>query len=339
MPRVSPRLRKRKIMQEKQCETPPGGKDLLTFPVPDAFDGMRLDQCLVHFCPDRSRSRLQTLIKDKHVFLDGKEITQPKSPVRKGMILSVENIPDQMPPTRAQGEKIPLDILYEDDCMLVINKPPDMVVHPAAGNWSGTVVNALLGREKLLQEELLSESDPLRPGIVHRLDKDTSGCLAIAKTPFALAKLSEAFAQRSTSKTYCAILRGHPEMLSGEIRNSIARHQTDRKKMAITKEGGKEAHTAYQIVRKGFIDRIPACVAHIRIFTGRTHQIRVHMASLGHPVAGDLLYGTNRKLPAPRQMLHAWKLTLPHPLSGKELSLEAPLPEDFRQMLAEMKEN
>ena len=234
------------MVQEKQSETPLSEKEFLTFPLPETFDGMRLDQCLVHFCPDRSRSRLQTLIKEGHVFLDGKTITQPKFPVRRGMTLSMENIPDQMPPARAQGEEIPLDILYEDDCMLVINKPPDMVVHPAAGNWSGTVVNALLGREKLLQEDLLNESDPLRPGIVHRLDKDTSGCLAIAKTPFALAKLSEAFAQRTTSKTYCAILRGHPEVLSGEIRNSIARHKTDRKKMAITKEGGKEAHTAFR---------------------------------------------------------------------------------------------
>ncbi|MBO5724912.1 MAG: RluA family pseudouridine synthase [Lentisphaeria bacterium] len=312
--------------------------EMLTFTIPETFEGMRLDQCLVRFFPERSRSRLQTLVKEGHVFLDQSCITQPKHAVRKGMILAVEDVPDQMPPAIAQGEQIPLDILYEDECMLVINKPPSMVVHPAAGNWSGTVVNALLGREKLLQEDLLSESDPLRPGIVHRLDKDTSGCLAIAKTPLALAKLSEAFAKRSTSKTYCAILRGHPEKLSGEILNRIGRHKIDRKKMAIVAEGGKEAHTAYRIVQKGMIGNLPACLAHIRIFTGRTHQIRVHMASLGHPVAGDLLYGSSRKLPAERKLLHGLKRTLPNPVIGKELSLEAPLPADFLKMLSEMKE-
>ena len=168
------------------------------------------------------------------------------------------------------------------------------------------------------------------------LDKDTSGCLVVAKTPDALFKLSEAFSTRQVSKTYAAILYGHFAMQTGELHNLIGRHPADRKKMAVVKNGGREAITRFHITKAGTVNGIKASFAEIRIFTGRTHQIRVHMASLGHPVAGDAVYGGAKKLPAPRQMLHAWKLSIPHPKTGETMSFEAPFPEDFAQMLQRM---
>ena len=180
--------------------------------------------------------------------------------------------------------------------------------------------------------------DPLRPGIVHRLDKDTSGCLVVAKNPQSLAKISEAFAERKTSKTYLAVVCGHLNPKEGEIHTLIDRHPVDRKRRAVTTRGGKEAHTAYKVLREGFIHGVPASLLEVRIFTGRTHQIRVHMSHIGHPLAGDGMYGGAKRLPAPRQMLHAWKLTLPHPVTGKLLALEAPLPSDFSDYLKLMKE-
>ena len=180
--------------------------------------------------------------------------------------------------------------------------------------------------------------DPLRPGIVHRLDKDTSGCLVVAKTPQALAKLAESFADRKTSKTYLAVVYGHLKQKEGEIRTLIDRHPVDRKRRAVSKQSGKEAHTAYKVVREGRIGGVPASLLEVRIFTGRTHQIRVHMSHIGHPLAGDEMYGGAKRLPAPRQMLHAWKLSLPHPENGKLLELEAPLPNDFSAYLAKLRE-
>ncbi len=223
-------------------------------------------------------------------------------------------------------------MLYEDDSLLAINKDPGMVVHPAVGNWTGTLVNALLGRGT----GEFSDMDPLRPGIVHRLDKDTSGCLVVAKTPQALTRLADAFAERKTSKTYLAIVWGHPVPEEGEILTRIDRHPVDRKRRTVVTKGGKEARSVYKVVRKGYIGGIPASLVEVRIFTGRTHQIRVHMSHIGHPLAGDEMYGGAKRLPAPRQMLHAWKLNLPHPQTGELLSLEAPPPEDFTAFLARM---
>ena len=307
---------------------------ILNFQVPEQFAGMRLDLCLVQFCPERSRRRIQALICDGHVKVNGILCDRPKTAVAAGDALKVENVPDELPPQEALPENIPLSILYEDDSLLAVNKQPGMVVHPAVGNWTGTLVNALLGRGS----GDFGEMDPLRPGIVHRLDKDTSGCLVVAKNPHALTKLTDAFAERKTSKTYLAVVYGHLNPKEGEIRNRIDRHPVDRKRRTVVKEGGKEAHSAYKVVREGMIDGVPASLVEVRIFTGRTHQIRVHMAHIGHPLAGDEMYGGARKLPAPRQMLHAWKLTLPHPETGEMLSLEAPLPDDFTGYLARMTE-
>ena len=314
--------------------TPNPTHEILTFQVPEQFAGMRLDLCLVQFCPERSRRRIQALINGGHVKVNGILCDRPKTSVDAGDRLEVENVPDELPPQEAQPEDIPLSVLYEDDFLLAVNKQPGMVVHPAVGNWTGTLVNALLGRGS----GDFGEMDPLRPGIVHRLDKDTSGCLVVAKTPQAHAKLSDAFAERKTSKTYLAVVYGHLDPKEGEIRNRIGRHPVDRKRRTVVAEGGKEAHSAYKVVKEGSIDGIPASLVEVRIFTGRTHQIRVHLSHLGHPLAGDEMYGGAKRLPAPRQMLHAWKLTLPHPETGELLQLEAPLPEDFTAYLAKLGE-
>ncbi len=308
------------------------------FKVPLQFSGLRLDQCLTRLMPEKSRSRFQSLIRGKSVLVNGTPCESPKYTVSKGDVLLVKMSEEPIPVTSAAPENIPLDVLYEDDQMMVVNKPAGMVVHPAAGNWSGTLVNALLGREPEMGGEF-AETDPLRPGIVHRLDKDTSGCLVVARTPDALMKLSEAFSERKTSKIYLAIVWGHLARKEGEIVNRIGRHRTDRKKMAVLSSGGREARSAYRVLREGTVGGIPASLVEVRIYTGRTHQIRVHMAFLGHPVAGDSVYGGARKLTAPRQMLHAWKLEAPHPVTGKVLSFEAPCPDDFKAMLELLKED
>ena len=314
--------------------TPNPTHEILTFQVPEQFTGMRLDLCLVQFCPGRSRRRIQVLINEGHVKVNGTLCDRPKTAVSAGDKLELENVPDELPPQEAQPENIPLSVLYEDDSLLAVNKAPGMVVHPAVGNWTGTLVNALLGRGSGDFEDM----DPLRPGIVHRLDKDTSGCLVVAKTPQAQSKLSDAFAERKTSKTYLAVVYGHLTPKEGEIRTRIDRHPVDRKRRTVVASGGKEAHSAYKVVKEGSIDGVPASLVEVRIFTGRTHQIRVHMSHIGHPLAGDEMYGGAKRLPAPRQMLHAWKLTLPHPVSGRLLSLEAPLPDDFTAYLARLEE-
>ncbi|OQA86347.1 MAG: Ribosomal large subunit pseudouridine synthase D [Lentisphaerae bacterium ADurb.Bin242] len=311
--------------------------DSSEFTVPAQFSGLRLDQCLARQMPETSRSRFQTLIREKSVRVNGNPCESPKYIVAEGDVIRVDRNAEPVPVASAVPERIPLDILYEDDQMIVVNKPAGMVVHPAAGNWSGTLVNALLGREPEIGEEF-AESDPLRPGIVHRLDKDTSGCLIVARTPDALMKLSEAFSERNTSKIYLALVWGHFPRKEGEILNRIGRHKADRKKMAVLSCGGREARSAYRVVREGVLGGIPASLVEVRIYTGRTHQIRVHMAFLGHPVAGDTVYGGARKLPASRQMLHAWKLEAPHPVTGKILSFEAPWPDDFNAMCALLEE-
>ncbi len=307
---------------------------ILNLTVPEQFAGMRLDQCLAKLHPESSRSRLQSLIRKGSVTLNGTVCDSPKYSVAADdhIVLVLPAEPEALP---AKAEQIDLDIMYEDDFMFVINKPAGMVVHPAAGNWSGTLVNALLGRDPDMAEDF-ENADPARPGIVHRLDKDTSGCLVVAKTPDALFRLSEAFSTRQVSKTYAAILYGHFAAQTGELHNLIGRHPADRKKMAVVKSGGREAVTRFRITKTGTVNGIKASFAEIRIFTGRTHQIRVHMASLGHPVAGDAVYGGARKLPAPRQMLHAWKLSIPHPKTGEMISFEAPFPEDFAEMLKKL---
>lgn len=219
----------------------------------------------------------------------------------------------------------------EDDQVIVLNKPPGLVVHPAQGNTTGTLVHGLLFHDEGSFEEM--SEDNQRPGIVHRLDKDTSGVLVVAKNYQARAYLKEAFKEHITEKTYLAIILGTPDEPIGLIENEIGRHPVHRMKMAVVEEGGKHAITRYRVLASA-----SGCsLLEIRIFTGRTHQIRVHFSHLQHPVLGDSSYGGCPKdmpYPAPRQMLHAWKLVFPHPSSGVMRQYMAPLPDDFQLALS-----
>ncbi|WP_288560972.1 RluA family pseudouridine synthase [uncultured Victivallis sp.] len=303
----------------------------LTFQIEAGDAGTRLDRCLSRLIPGESRSFLQRLIRDGLVKADGVALEVPRYPVRGGMSIAVELPEEESPEPAAEPFEFP--ILYEDDVMLVINKPAGVVVHPAAGNPTGTVVNALLGRYPQLAEQLACTTS--RPGIVHRLDKDTSGCLAVAKTANAQFKLSTAFAGRETRKTYLAITRGVPIRRSGELSSLIGRHPVSRQKMAVVERNGKLAITRYRVEYTGMLDGVEIGVLAVRILTGRTHQIRVHLASLGVPVLGDAVYGGARTAVAgvERQLLHAWKLCVPHPATGAPMEFTAPPPEDIRRIL------
>ena len=312
----------------------PPVEQLLEFPVPPDCAGTRLDRCLSRLIAGSSRASLQRLIRDGKVSDagSGEVLLLPRFPVRGGMRIAVA-----MPVADPEGavpaaEPFAFPILYEDAAMLVIDKPAAVVVHPAAGNPAGTVVNALYGR----YPELLSAfGNAGRPGIVHRLDKETSGCLVIAKTPEAMFKLGNAFAERRTEKTYLAIVRGIPAHPSGEITGAIGRHPVNRQKMAVVERNGKSARTVYRLLASSMTAAGPLALLSVRIFTGRTHQIRVHLSSIGYPVLGDSLYGGSR-MPVPgveRQMLHAWRLALPHPLSGERMEFSAPPPPDFLDVL------
>ena len=309
---------------EKEAEKP------IELTVPPSLHKERIDTVLASLLPDRSRSFFQKCLKKGSVLLNGKVCESAKTSVEENDILSVRFLPaEELFPSRPEGEDIPLRILYEDESLLVVDKPAGMVVHPAAGNPTGTLVNALAGRYPSLGDTF-AEGDSARPGIVHRLDKDTSGCLVVAKTPEVLYKLSAAFQERKVKKVYYAILCGHLKEKKGEIVNKIGRHPADRKKMAVVEKNGREAVTRYAVIGEGEDSSgRKASLAEVRILTGRTHQIRVHMAFLGHPVAGDGTYGGGKKIPEKRQMLHAKKLVLPHPVTGEILELDSPFPEDF----------
>ena len=285
----------------------------------------RIDQVLAALCPDLSRTRIQRLIREGRLAVDGKVCDVPRLKFPAG---SVVRLTDSLPgtPVKAEGEDIPLDVLYEDDVLLVINKPAGMVVHPAAGNWHGTVVNAVLGREPALDDE---DFDAMRPGIVHRLDKDTSGALVIAKTPKALRKLAQSFMDRDVHKTYLAIVHGWPSPNVNVVNAPIMRHP-DHKRMAIARPGqGREALTTWKVIRKGLWDGRKVAVMEMHPHTGRTHQIRVHLSYKDYPIVGDKLYARGRSSPAPRQMLHARRISFPHPVTGETMEFEAPIPDDF----------
>ena len=286
---------------------------------------MRLDKLLLDRYFEFSRSRIEGLIKTGHVTVNGAVVTKAGAKVAETDDIKVE-IPPPVPPIPI-AEAIPLAIVYEDDDILVVDKTPGMVVHPAPGHFTGTLVNALLHH----CPNLSGIGGIARPGIVHRLDQDTSGLIVVAKTQPAMDGLAAAFASHTTvEKTYLALCHGTPRLAAGRIENLIGRHPVDRKRMAIVEKGGKRAVTNYRLVRTIG----PISLVECRIETGRTHQIRVHMASLGCPVIGDSLYGKSaldkRLNPVPaRQMLHAWKLALWHPVKNERISFEAPLPADM----------
>ena len=306
-----------------------------TLVVERSLPSERLDVYLRGHFPMVSRGAIQRLIEEGEIKVNGHAVKLTHAP-RAGEVITV-HWPEPKTAT-AHPEDIPLAILYEDESLLVLNKPPGLVVHPAAGNERHTVVNALLHH---CAGQLSGIGGVARPGIVHRLDKDTSGCLVAAKNDATHVALSAQFTERSVEKTYLALVCGEIPRASGEIRAAIARHVSHRKVMTVSEERGREAHTSYRVA-----ERFPAAtLAEVRIHTGRTHQIRVHFLHLGFPVVGDAAYGKRQNLrlteltgyTAPRQMLHAWRLAFTHPRTGKKLSCEAPLPEDFKEALAALK--
>ncbi len=304
---------------------------MIELEIDSTLAGERLDRALARMRPDSSRSWLQKLIRDGRVRIDGAVVDSPRLAVRAGMKVLLDE-PAALPDT-PQAEEFDFPILYEDESMLVIDKPAGVVVHPAAGNPGGTVVNALLGRYPELADSL-EESDN-RPGIVHRLDKDTSGCLVIAKTPSAQFKLCAAFAGREVKKTYLALLRGDFRDRERRVETLIGRHPVNRQKMAVVKKNGKEAISIFRKIGSAVLGKSCYSLVEVSILTGRTHQIRVHAAHLGFPVLGDETYGgVTAEVPAARQLLHAWRVELPHPVTGESMIFKAPVPPDMREMLA-----
>ena len=294
----------------------------------------RLDKLLLGRYPDFSRSRIEGLVKAGYVTVNGAVAGKAGQKVSETDEIEVE-IPPPVPAV-PEPEDIPLDVVWEDGDMLVVNKAPGMVVHPAPGHFAGTLVNALLHR----CPDLAGIGGVARPGIVHRLDQDTSGLIVVAKTQKAMDGLAAAFAAHvHVEKTYLALCHAPCAAgpVCGRLENLIGRHPVDRKRMAIVGRNGKRAVTHWRELPGRTRD--PAvCAVECRIETGRTHQIRVHMASLGRPVIGDKVYGKSaldRRLdPVPaRQMLHAWKLTLWHPCRSEKLSFTAPIPADMRAYL------
>jgi len=302
------------------------------FTIEKTLPGARLDAYLREKFPAVSRVALKRLIEQGHVRVNGRPVKPTHSP-RAGE--QVEICWPEARPAEAQPEEIPLDILFEDKSLLVLNKPPGLVVHPAAGNEAHTLVNALLHH---CAGELSGIGGVARPGIVHRLDKDTSGCLVVAKNDETHLALAKQFAARAVGKIYNAILCGKLARDSGEIRAAIARHPTHRKRMTVRDDNsGRAAHTGWRV-----LERLNAAtLVEAQLHTGRTHQIRVHFQFLGHPLVGDETYGArqNKKLveltgyAAPRVMLHARELSFIHPRTQKEMNFEAPLPKDFREAL------
>jgi 23S rRNA pseudouridine1911/1915/1917 synthase len=296
--------------------------------------GERLDRVVTAHCPDLSRTRVQELIEATLILLDGRA-AKGSHRVRGGERITVEAQP--RPPMRAEAESIPLDILYEDEDVVAVNKPAGMIVHAGAGNPRGTLVNALLGRGQTLSQG----GDVLRPGIVHRLDKDTSGIILVAKNDAAHAKLGEAFRQRTVKKTYIALVEGLLKEDSGRIEFAIGRDPKRRVRMTARRTAvladAREARTDWRVLAR--IDT--TTLVEVQLHTGRTHQVRVHFSALHHPVVGDTLYGAAPQLVAGkvtvpalgRNFLHAAKLGFAHPRGGAWIDLRAPLPYALRAFL------
>lgn len=284
-----------------------------------AEEKLRIDKLLAERFPEYSRTYFQNLIDQGCVLLNGERVLKRIVPEEGD---EIEICFQAIPGPSLTPEPIPLDILYEDDHLLAINKPTGMIIHPAPGHWSGTFVNALLYH----CEGIVPGNDPIRPGIVHRLDKETTGVLIAAKTLAAHQKLIEMFATRRIEKWYLAICCGRSP--SGTIHAPIGRHPTLRKEMAVLSDG-REASTEIKTV--AFNDQLSLVLA--RPFTGRTHQIRVHLKHTGFPVLGDKIYGNerfNRTFSLTRHLLHAYRLNFEHPITGDLLKLSAPIPEDLK---------
>jgi 23S rRNA pseudouridine1911/1915/1917 synthase len=295
--------------------------------VPENEAKIRLDRFLANKLPEYSRSRLQQLVRTGFVRLNG-ATTRPRHLVRSGDKIEVTEAP--LEKIDNQPEPIPLEVLFEDKDIIVINKPPGLVVHPGAGHRQHTLVNALLSHCPTLSGIGGKE----RPGIVHRLDKETSGCLVVAKNDWAHRELSRQFAERWIEKIYLALVAGKLRKAAGVIEEKIGRHPVHRQRMSVASARGRPAKTDYRIVCSGDQASLVEC----RLYSGRTHQIRVHLHHLGHPVLGDKVYAAHLAKNFPRHMLHAWKLGFRHPCSGESKSFEAPLPDDFTTAMKILRE-
>lgn len=299
----------------------------LDFEATENFKNKRLDVFLQSSIDDISRSAIQKLIDEGCVQINGKEVSKAGMKLKGNEKISVQ-IPDEEVPS-LEPENIPLDIIFEDKHIAVINKTSNMTVHPAQNNYSGTLVNALLYHFDSLSNV---NEDNIRPGIVHRLDKDTSGLIIIAKTNEAHEKLVEMFQSKTMRKTYVAVCKGNFSQKSGRIETLIGRDVFDRKKMAVVETNGKEAITNYEV-----IDEVQDfSLLKVNIETGRTHQIRVHMKFLNHPILGDGIYGAPSKI-ADRQMLHAYMLEFMHPITKEMIKVCGKLPDDFVNVLKKLK--
>lgn len=299
--------------------------------VTEASDiGVRLDKCLAAHLPEFSRSRIQQLIETGCVKAEGRTITDSSLKVKQGD--AYEIIPPPPETSKVKANPMALEVVFEDADLLVINKPPGMTVHPAPGHTEDTLVNALLAH---CGDSLSGIGGVMRPGIVHRIDKDTSGLLVVAKHDTAHRHLAAQLAERTLKRQYLAVVKGVPKPLSGTVEGNIARSPTNRKKMAVVKSGGKHAVTHYrteEILKESTLVR---CI----LETGRTHQIRVHMTHIGHPLIGDPVYGrAGKQFDFTRQALHAEQLTLVHPASGKVMEFHAGLPEDMQLLIEKLKQ-
>lgn len=290
--------------------------------------GERIDAALARLVPELTRSAAQKLLESDAVTLDG-------APVRKndkteaGRELEL-TLPEPEP-TKAEPQEIPLDVCYEDEDLIVVNKPKGLVVHPAAGHWDGTLVNALLHH---CAGSLSGVGGELRPGIVHRIDKDTSGLLIVAKNDFAHQALSAQLSDHTLRRVYACICIGGFKEDAGTIDAPIGRHPQDRKKMTVTRQGGRDAVTHWQVLERFSGYTLLEC----RLETGRTHQIRVHLSHQGHPILGDLVYGRKKpELGQDSQCLHARELSFVHPRTGETVSVTCDLPDYFERVLEKLR--
>lgn len=295
--------------------------------VNEVNEKIRLDAYISKQMQDLSRSMIQKLLEGNKINVNGKS-EKPAYKVQNGDIIEI-NI-EEPKEVKIEAQDIPLDIIYEDEDILVVNKQKGLVVHPANGNPDGTLVNAVMAHCK---DSLSGIGGELRPGIVHRLDKDTSGLLIIAKNDKAHIQMSNQIKNREVKKTYIALVRGTIAENEATINMPIGRSTKDRKKMAVTKSG-KEAVTHFKVLNRYTTDKGSYTLLEIKIDTGRTHQIRVHMAEIGHPVIGDVVYSNGKnEFGVEGQCLHAKRLEFTHPITGKEMKLEAPLPEYFKNII------
>lgn len=303
--------------------------ELLVLSVLSDDENVRIDKYLSSQLEKLSRSYLQKLLKEGQVFVNGLSV-KPNYKVTQDDEIRISIPRDQEP--EIEAEDIPLDVLYEDMDLLVVNKPKDMVVHPAAGHYSHTLVNALMFHCK---DQLSGINGVLRPGIVHRIDKDTTGALVVCKNDMAHQSLAAQLAEHSINRRYRAIVHGNLKEDEGRIEGSIGRHPTERKKMAVNVRNGKPAVTHYHVLERLNGYTYVEC----RLETGRTHQIRVHMASIGHPLLGDELYGPKRSTikHLQGQTLHAMILGFQHPRTGEYMEFTAPLPDYFESLLLKLK--